>query len=292
MALYKYVKVATLKKILDGTIRFTQPSAFNDPFEMVPELYIPQSFVGTQANYSFSVTAPKLGFDEEFEIDSEYCTDEHSRQIRKQLDQKIGVLCLSKNPSSLVMWSHYADEYSGVVIEFDETHEFFTGAIEVKYQNCRQRIHINSYNKKIIPIADLCVKAKEWSYESEVRIVRSLSDCRRVSDDPPFPIFVMNLPRECIKEIILGERTDLQYQKAIYAMIYNTNIKLSLAAIANWNYEFRHSPIKYDQPLSQASPLMDSRTAHIFTDVPGNLGEVARWMVKKHKLRDMLNNKL
>ena len=36
MSLYKYVKFNDLKRILEGTIRFTQPGAFNDPFEMVP----------------------------------------------------------------------------------------------------------------------------------------------------------------------------------------------------------------------------------------------------------------
>jgi hypothetical protein len=36
--LYKYVSIEILEKILDGTIRFTQPSAFNDPFELLPEV--------------------------------------------------------------------------------------------------------------------------------------------------------------------------------------------------------------------------------------------------------------
>jgi hypothetical protein len=35
MALYKYVTIDILKKIINGSIRFTQPGAFNDPFEML-----------------------------------------------------------------------------------------------------------------------------------------------------------------------------------------------------------------------------------------------------------------
>ena len=40
MPLYKYLTVENALRVLDGTVRFTQPGAFNDPFEMVPELYI------------------------------------------------------------------------------------------------------------------------------------------------------------------------------------------------------------------------------------------------------------
>jgi len=32
-----YVGIAGLRRILEGPIRFTQPSAFNDPFELLPE---------------------------------------------------------------------------------------------------------------------------------------------------------------------------------------------------------------------------------------------------------------
>jgi hypothetical protein len=39
---HKYVDIAGLKRILQGSIRFTQPSAFNDPFELLPEVVVPK----------------------------------------------------------------------------------------------------------------------------------------------------------------------------------------------------------------------------------------------------------
>jgi len=33
--IYKYVDIAGLRRLLQGSIRFTQPSAFNDPFELM-----------------------------------------------------------------------------------------------------------------------------------------------------------------------------------------------------------------------------------------------------------------
>ena len=45
-SLYKYVCIDRLKQFLkDRKIRFTQPGAFNDPFELVPLLQVPKEIV-------------------------------------------------------------------------------------------------------------------------------------------------------------------------------------------------------------------------------------------------------
>ena len=80
MSLYKYVKFKDLIHILEGSIRFTQPGAFNDPFEMVPELYVPEKY-GTQdfdIDIKFALTAPRreprIG-DLDTAFESDYCSD-------------------------------------------------------------------------------------------------------------------------------------------------------------------------------------------------------------------------
>ena len=123
MPLFKYLTASNLKRALSGSIRFTQPGAFNDPFEMIPELHVPKEFQSGEINFRFSVTAPrrepKVGeLDRDFE--SEYCNDLNSRRILKDLNESVGILCLSKNPSSLLMWAHYADEYSGGISKRSE----------------------------------------------------------------------------------------------------------------------------------------------------------------------------
>ena len=40
-------------------------------------------------------------------------------------DKLIGVLSLTERRDSLLMWAHYAAEHQGLVIEFDQAHEFF-----------------------------------------------------------------------------------------------------------------------------------------------------------------------
>jgi hypothetical protein len=57
--LYKYVDIAGLKRILAGSIRFTQPSAFNDPFELLPEIVVPNDATARQLNFSFDLRAQR-----------------------------------------------------------------------------------------------------------------------------------------------------------------------------------------------------------------------------------------
>ena len=295
MSLYKYVKFENLKRILEGSIRFTQPGAFNDPFEMVPELHVPRESGSEEVTIFFSVTAPRrepiVGtLDDDFE--SDYCSDQTSRRILDSLNRSIGILCLSRNDSSLLMWAHYADDYSGAIVQFDETHEFFSGHFEVRYSEHRPKIDIASYTDGDgpVPIAELCVKAKEWEYENEVRVVRSLVDCRSEGTVNGFPIYVMAIPSECIESVILGERMQVCHQREIWGLVKEMqDVSLYLDAVSNWGYGFKKEPIKL---AGTKGPTLSPRTAHIFADQEGTIGDSARYLLENHPLSRMVNDTL
>ena len=142
MSLYKYTTLNTALKIIRESIRFTQPSAFNDPFEMVPELYVPEKYGEKDIKISYCLTSPRRNppaGELNVDFESDHCNDTNSRKILKELNKKAGMLCLSKNPSSLTMWAHYADEYAGCMIEFDDAHEFFNGKFEIEYREYRPK---------------------------------------------------------------------------------------------------------------------------------------------------------
>ena len=295
MALYKYVKFDDLKRILNGTIRFTQPGAFNDPFELVPELYVPEAFGKQDVPFQFSLTAARrevLADTTNDEFEADHCSDQNARSIRASVDQAIGMLCLSRNGSSLLMWSHYADGYSGAVVRFDETHEFFSGQIAMEYRERRPKMHIRDLTNgdSPIPIAEFCVKANEWEYEQEVRVVRALRDCRCVGEAQGFPVYVMDVPATCIESVILGERMSVCHQRQIWELVRSMrNVSLYLYAVSNWGYEFRSEPIKF---AGSSGPIMSPRTAHIFADYSGTHGETARWLLENHPLSEMMNHTL
>jgi hypothetical protein len=293
--LYKYVDIAGLRRILDSAIRFTQPSAFNDPFELLPEIIVPKDAPDRQINLSFDILAPRRASPEDVpEAVPEGCAsnDGLSRDIVQQLNQLVGVLSLSRVRDSLLMWSHYADQYAGAVVEFDGTHEFFAGQIDIDYRQTRPRRHVDAYlTGASIPVAELCAKSDQWTYEQEVRIIRALADCAPsgCSDGRGFPVFVQSIPADAIKSVILGERTPVAEQREIYARLKETDVALSLAAVDHAGFAFREERIKMAAPASRVGPWMSPRTAHIFSDRATPLGDVARYLVEHHAMSQLVN---
>ena len=294
--LYKYVPIDGLKRILQGSMRFTQPRAFNDPFELLPEIVTPIDERARTLNISFDITAqrrqPPVG--EMEDVPDQCCaSDSTSRAIVKQLNSLIGILCLSRVKDSLLMWSHYASQYAGALVEFDGLHEFFDGQIDVEYRSQRPRRNISTYLSphEPVPVSELCVKSDQWKYESEVRIIRRLSDCEMTGTDPRgFPVYIRKIPRDSIRSVTFGERTTVSDQREIYQCVRDTNISLSLAAIDHWGYEFRTEMIKINGPVSGGMLGITPRTAHIFSHLEGPFGDLARQLIKSHPMSEIVNN--
>lgn len=165
--LYKYIDINGAKLMLGNrNLQFTNASQLNDPFDCHPKLI------------DYSNVPDRLAKD----------------SIRKEWEQLIGEnrafnlrndtwLCsLSKVNDSLLMWSHYCYNHKGVCIglDIDKVMEsvppmFGTTyikplVIDVQYQDIIERP--SAYR----PTADMFryqwrTKAKDWSYEQEVRLV-------------------------------------------------------------------------------------------------------------------------
>jgi Protein of unknown function (DUF2971) len=292
--LYKYVSIKGLRRILDGHLRFTQPSAFNDPFELLPEIVVPLDAEERKFNLQFDLSSGRES-DASSEIDAipEGCgsSDAMSREIVLLLNEQVGILSLTRVRDSLLMWSHYGDQYAGAVMGFDSTHNFFAHQIDVEYRSLRPRRHISSYLAgKPVSLAELCAKSNQWAYEEEVRVIRKLSDCQQVGrDDRDFPVFVQPLPQEALKIVIMGERTPVAQLREVFARIMETPIALSLLAVGHQGFSFREERIKFNVPVSKMNPMLSPRTARIFSEMPGTFGEFARAILEKHPMSRIVN---
>lgn len=125
------------------------------------------------------------------------CAERVDRNIRKQLidakkqiNDKKGLICLSKNWRSLLMCAHYADRHKGIVLGFEVKKGLEE---EVKYETKLIDPPKNSSPDCINNFIDKLKvnKFTDWKYENEVRVFQKLSGT------------------ECIKEgeIILGTLT-------------------------------------------------------------------------------------
>jgi hypothetical protein len=89
--------------------------------------------------------------------------------------------------------------------------------------------------------------------------------------------------------VIMGERTPLHDQRAIYAGIMETPIALSLLAVGHRGFAFREERIKSNLPFSEVMPMISPRTAHIFADMQGTFGDLARALIEKHPMSKIVN---
>jgi hypothetical protein len=222
-------------------IRFTQPGAFNDPFEMpafkaaeaeaqraaglaglsaqtaeilgdLSQGRVPNAAFVPPISY-FLGTAPAVP-------EAKPLPSEKAIEKTRKIDQIFGILSLSMTPDNLLLWAHYASEHQGVAVEIDiSDREFnrhtvedgnFERAGRVRYSAIRPAI---SESDEIL-LEHFFVKSPEWSYEQEYRIVRRFESALETKDGQPYPIHLYALPASAVRKIIFGVRVKAEQRQA------------------------------------------------------------------------------
>lgn len=210
MLLYKYLPLDdtrgngfdSLKILIEETILYSLPINFNDPFDCKPIMEMPSMKEMKKENGDlFKQVAQNLGVKGVKKFDSDrraYQGLKNSVESGKFLNNiisKVGVTCFSEAATEILMWSHYANNHKGMVVEFDIDHsEFLVGlkyrtnkehfdsiiynllAQPVKYEEYRPRLkpYIKGNNVGELTQKLLQTKSRHWEYEKEYRIVTSL----------------------------------------------------------------------------------------------------------------------
>lgn len=165
MAVYKYLRPGLLMVLANASIRATQASALNDPFELNPyfDVVMDEDDLEAQlADSAFMAEAlagayPSLPEHVRAEISAEqFAAVLSSAELRPQLEKfirsqakaqlaelsiplasqlrtrlhedlgaMVGIVSFSEDPLNTLMWTHYGEDHRGFVIEFDDTHPFF-----------------------------------------------------------------------------------------------------------------------------------------------------------------------
>ncbi len=161
MKLYKYVCPGRINILTNGTIRFTQPLAWNDPFELRPfykddkaKEPIVQFAKFTKIMRHFEQTGEVLVKEiEEFEKERKRVTKD---DIYRFINDNVVGLSLTEDKENLLMWSHYAKEHSGFVIELDTEDDFFKSKdkflFKVEYDIIRPQIDTDAFSMLMINV--------------------------------------------------------------------------------------------------------------------------------------------
>lgn len=187
--LYKHVDATdgSLSIIRNGTLKFTKPQNFNDPFDCL--FHIAPDYIGNsealrsqdEINGVKRSAARRVQESQRvtniFKMDKNKLTN-LQREIR---NERAYICCLNQNPLNILMWSHYAQQHKGFLIEFrfKKFPEFPTLKndlifIPMPITYSKEFPSLKKKDRKTNAIADkgFLTKSLEWSYEKEWRIIR------------------------------------------------------------------------------------------------------------------------
>jgi hypothetical protein len=149
-------------------------------------------------------------------------------KLQQTLGQSVGIFSLTEDPAHILMWSHYASQHTGIVVEFDENDSWFDQRrspsdefrhlVRVTYvQNPQPR----TWSK--LNGADLLyTKNADWVYEREWRIIRTLNE----GTETRIGIFCFDVPPKVVRSIIFGFRTSLDLETEVRKVVSaNSSLK-------------------------------------------------------------------
>lgn len=178
MKLFKYVSGNRIDILKNQSIRFSQQYALNDPFEGLP-FYTDNS--NKWLDFSWNHESQKVE------------SKPNKNLLTWFINHNFVSLSLTTKNDNLLMWSHYASNHTGFVIELETDHLFFNDPhrhlYQVPYEQIRPGItlkeceelvaEVSSYLKgrkhvdevKIENLIQLFSKSPHWAYEDEWRLL-------------------------------------------------------------------------------------------------------------------------
>lgn len=258
---FKYMSLNTGKIVIDTcSLRWSSPIIFNDPFDVPRELMpdineinigkalaskLIQELINPRENIeglNHRITPLLDVFKKQFPqgIPAELIEElqgilknppvglgaplaiQEMKEIWKELLNERRILCFSESATIPPMWNHYADNYKGIVIEFDCIDFLDSAWLIAKPVNYTDQIPLTYTAEGMAELLFLpdkqsieyintevtYIKTKDWSYEKEWRI----STYAHPNDPKYFSDFKFH-PLE-LKSIILGplfEEKEIDY---------------------------------------------------------------------------------
>jgi len=142
-------------------------------------------------------------------------------KLQQIFGQALGIFSMTEEPANTVMWSHYASQHRGVVVEFDDEHPWFHQQLspEDDFRHLVRVCYIANPHPRTwreLNGADLFYsKGAEWTYEKEWRIIRPLKDGAQISSG----IFCFEVPPDAVKTITFGCRATQALEVEIRALV-------------------------------------------------------------------------
>lgn len=241
--LYKYYSPSGITKTLfTNTLRWMLPCEENDPFEALAKCWdkeaVKEKVQGLRPkDWTFLKGIFK------------------AKEAQEMASHVAAFVSFSESDKSVLMWTHYAMNHTGVCLEFDKHHiQRFDRLKKISYADPndeREELPLlygnlkedsKRYQKRVEKF--LCKKAAEWSYEKEWRLIvppmSKYIGCQYQQGDEKF-ILVSGIPRGAITKMIFGYNvpvsTRLAWAKRV--QMNHPNCKFGKVAPDETKYELK-----------------------------------------------------
>jgi len=250
MIVFKYLHPDRIDVLKNGLIRFTQPAALNDPFEVRPNLRKLRRFFENLHRNAEGVipTADDLR-------GTQQAISDTFGRMNEDNSSELVFLSLSKKRNNLLMWSHYCDCHRGFVIGFEAANPFFANSTN-GVKSVLRAVTYSRY-RPVMPAPDqdpetflrkntnVLTKSHHWKYEEELRMCANPRSANDVQPGPGGqPIYLFTFPQESLAEVILGYRMPSEARKTIASVVREKyqNAKLYQTALNESEYDLDLNP--------------------------------------------------
>ena len=208
-SLYKYYSPTAIEQVIaNNTLKWAVPCEENDPFEALAS--------------GWDLVAVKEAYPE-FRPEQTQVLDGYfdARGAQKRISHIASFVSFTEDEKNVLMWSHYAENYTGVCLEFDRAHlqkiDCLRKVAYAKPDEDRERFPLPHGNQKDNSPeyqerarAFLAKKGNEWHYEKEWRlIVPPMSDIITCIKGTEGYILVSDIPDGTITKLIFGYRVSV-----------------------------------------------------------------------------------
>ncbi|MEM7803286.1 MAG: DUF2971 domain-containing protein [Pseudomonadota bacterium] len=218
--LYKYraidpesdLSIERLRSIVvGGELWFSSPLDFNDPFDMSMSIVLGGSAKDKRRRYDAILKENGVPFKKRQEMVGRLArtpTQDIERLLRDSHTKQLGttgVFSFAGDPRNILMWSHYAQDHSGVCLQFERArdYQFLSAALLVRYSPDFPVVDWTSdFQESLSEV--LLRKFDGWAYEKEERIIR-LGEANSIQRVQP----------EALTAIIMGCRISSASEKVI-----------------------------------------------------------------------------
>jgi hypothetical protein len=248
--LYKYVPINefSLRILSDNAVWCSKPSGFNDPFDSqynvatIEKGLTQDHFLRLfQEVYGLSKAKQRAALTHLFLPDGTI-----RKTIKKRILQRVakleqcadmGVFCLTEVSSSILMWSHYAKEHTGMCVGFERDKDNALGndgiCLPVTYS--RNYLTVDTMRiflkKDFSPVEDMMrTKFCHWEYEKEWRLFSQFGNAEAEAPGK-------------IRTVILGCRTSTRSRNRVMKALNGKPVKLYRSLPVTGKFELKMEAI-------------------------------------------------